>query len=50
MKYLLGQCCTYHVGYITSLPEPMSEATLCIKHNKKVKGVHYIKITFFQGH
>lgn len=50
MKYLLVQSCTHHVGYLTTPPEPVSEATLCIKHNKAVKGVHYIKITFFQGH
>lgn len=50
VKHLLVHCCTYHVGYITTIPDPMSAATLCMKHNTKLGGVHYIKITFFQGH
>ena len=50
VKHLLVHCCTYHVGYITTIPDSVSAATLCIKHNTKLEGVHYIKITFFQGH
>lgn len=50
VKHLLVLCCTYHVGYITTIPDPVSAATLCMKHSTKLGGVHYIKITFCQGH
>lgn len=37
VKHLLVQCCAYHMGYVITIPELLSEATLCIKQQETRK-------------
>lgn len=37
VKHLLVQCCAYHVGYVITIPELLSEAASCIKQQETRK-------------